>query len=87
MPVRPVEEIRMKYLFLFFLFISAVWDMRTKRIPAIWLYGGLAWMGSYAAYQLIQKERGIMDLVLAVLPGILCYFFAKASHAMGVGMQ
>lgn len=75
----------MKYIFLLFLLICAIRDFRTRRIPVIWLYGGLAWMGIYACCQLIHSEREMSDLIFAILPGAICYFFVKLSHAMGMG--
>lgn len=85
MHVRLAEENKMKWVYIIFLFICAVWDIRVRKIPVIWLYGGLLWMGIYAGFQLIQKERGMLDLIFALLPGVICCLFAKVSHAVGMG--
>lgn len=87
MPVHRAGKkgIRMNYIFLLFLLVCAVWDVRTQKIPSIWIYGGLVWMGIYAFCQIIWEKRGMMDLIFAVLPGVICYFFSKISQAMGDG--
>lgn len=75
----------MNYIYLGFLMVSALWDMKTKKLPAVWLYGGLAWMGIYGVYQLIVGNRKWWELLAALLPGILCYLLARLSKAMGEG--
>lgn len=75
----------MKDILLIFLAVCALWDMKTKKIPAIWLYSGLIWMGIYAVSQLIMNKRGWMELLISLLPGICCYLCARLTKQVGEG--
>lgn len=75
----------MKYIYLGFLLINALWDVKTKKLPAVWLYVGLIWLGIYGVYQLVADKREWWELLAALLPGISCYLLARLSKAMGEG--
>lgn len=75
----------MKYIFCIYLFIGALWDIRMQKLPGIWLWSGCVVGGVYASLQIIGGERSLENLILSLLPGILCYIFAKISGAMGEG--
>lgn len=75
----------MKSIFLIFLAVCALWDMKTKKIPALWLYGGLILQGIYAVSQFIMNKRDCMDLFISLLPGIFCYLCAKLTKQVGEG--
>lgn len=75
----------MKILLFLYLLTGAIWDVCTQKLPGIWIWAGGMGAGAYAFWQIIGGERSIENLILSLLPGILCYVFAKASHAMGEG--
>ena len=75
----------MKILFCFYLLIGAIWDIRTQKLPGIWIWAGCIIAGVYASLQIMDGERLPGELIISLLPGVLCYVFAKASHAMGEG--
>ena len=79
------KGIEMKDIMMFFLAVCALWDMKTKKLPAVWLYGGLLWMGIYAAGQLIMNQRDWRELLLSLLPGVFCYLCARLTKQVGEG--
>ena len=79
------REISMKSIILIFLLICALWDMKTKKLPAVWLYGGLTWMEIYGIYQLICGQRKPGEIILSLLPGVICYLCARLTKAVGEG--
>ena len=75
----------MKIVFCLYLLAGSIWDIRTQKLPGIWIWAGIFFGGTYAFLQIIDGNRRIEDLVISLLPGLLCYVFAKVSHAMGEG--
>lgn len=75
----------MKMIFCMYLFISSLWDIRTQKLPGIWIWAGCLAAGVYAAWQIFGGERALGNLLISLLPGVLCYIFAKVSKAMGEG--
>lgn len=75
----------MKIIFCMYLLAGALWDIRTQKLPVIWIWAGNMGAGAYAFFQIIDGERSIGNLLISLLPGILCYVFAKISNAMGEG--
>ena len=79
------KETRMKDMVLLFLAVCALWDMKTKKLPAMWLYCGLLWMGIYAVSQLVMDKRDGMNILLSLLPGMGCLIFARFTKQIGEG--
>lgn len=75
----------MKYIFCIYLFVGSLWDIRTQKLPGIWLWGGCIGSGVYSFLQVIDGERTWDNLILSLLPGLLCYLFVRMSQAMGEG--
>ena len=75
----------MKYIFCFYLLAGSVWDIRTKKLPSLYIWAGCVGMGAYAFYQLICLRRTLGDLLISLLPGILVYLFAKVCQTIGEG--
>ena len=87
MHAQPVvgKKRKMRYIYLGFLLGCAIWDIKIRKIPAVWLYGGLIWMGIYGIFQVMEGERGIVELLTALVPGVFCFIFGKISESMGEG--
>lgn len=79
------KGLEMKDIMMIFLAVCALWDMKTKKLPAVWLYGGLLCMGIYAAGQLIMNQRDWLELLISLLPGVFCYLCAKMTKQVGEG--
>lgn len=79
------KENSMKDMVLIFLAICALWDMKTKKLPAMWLYCGLLWMGIYAVSRLVMDKRDGMEILLSLLPGMGCLIFARWTNQIGEG--
>ena len=75
----------MRMMFEFYLLAGAVWDIRSRQLPGIWLLTGSLLGCVYAFIEITGGERTLQNLILSLLPGILFYLFAKASQAMGEG--
>lgn len=83
--VAVVKGTEMKVVLLLFLAFCLLWDVKDRKLPAIWLYAGMGWMIIYALYQLIIGKRGWTELVLSLIPGIVCYLLVIFTHQMGQG--
>lgn len=75
----------MSYIFCGGLLVSAIWDIKTKKIPSTWLYGLLIWMGLFAVYQLLTGKKNWVEMILSLLPGMVCYLCARFTKAIGEG--
>lgn len=75
----------MKIILCMYLLISAIWDIRSQKLPAIWIWAGCVSAGGYAFWQILDGHRSVEALVVSLLPGIICYVFARISHALGEG--
>lgn len=67
------------------LLVSAIWDIKTKKIPVVWLYGLLIWMGLLAIDQLLTGKRSWVEMILSLLPGMVCYLCARFTKTIGEG--
>lgn len=75
----------MKWILVVFLAFGALWDMKNKNIPAIWLYAGLLGMALYALYELSVGSREWTGLLYSLLPGVVCYLLCLLTKQMGEG--
>lgn len=75
----------MKEIVLIFLAVCALWDLKTKKLPAMWLYCGILWMGIYAVSRLVMDKRDSMDILLSLLPGVGCFMCARWTKQLGEG--
>lgn len=78
-------EDSMRGVFCGMLLVSAIFDIKTKKLPALWLFGGISGMGLYAVYQLVMGKREWLEIILSLLPGIVCYFCARITKVIGEG--
>lgn len=75
----------MKYICCFYLLAGGIWDIRTKKIPSLYILLGCIGMGAFAFWQLICGQRMLFDFVISLVPGMLCYLLAKSSQTIGEG--
>ena len=75
----------MKLICCGYLLLGALWDIWTRRLPGIYIWSGCIGMGIYALCQVIFEDRLPGDLLISLIPGFLCYLFARISHSIGEG--
>ncbi len=75
----------MEYIFIIFLFFCTVWDIRKQKIPAVLLYTALLLMSIYAGVGVFGKQREVVDIAAAAIPGGIIFILAKKSHQIGLG--
>ena len=59
--------------------------MKTRKMPAVWLYGGMIGMILYAVCQIISGKRSWAEILAALLPGVVCYLCARLTKTIGEG--
>ena len=75
----------MKIICCLYLLPGAIWDIRTRYLPGVYIWCGFLCMGVLGLFQLIVKERVPGDILISMLPGSLAYLFAKSSKNLGEG--
>ncbi len=75
----------MIYVIIIYLLILSWFDIRTKKLPGIWIGGGFFVMGMYGIVTIIFGRQNLANLAAALLPGILIIVFSKISGQIGDG--
>ena len=75
----------MKYIVIGYLLISSFLDIRSKKLPTVWVLGGLLIMGIYSMFSLLLGKREWVDLLGTLLPGISILLLSKISNQIGSG--
>ena len=75
----------MKIICCLYLLPGVFWDIKTRYLPAIYIWFGFFLMAILGVYQIIVKDRFFVDLLISVLPGSLAFLLAKTSKNMGKG--
>lgn len=83
--MRIVRGIKMKYVLMLFLLICTIFDIRTKKIPAVLIWSGILVMAMYRIFLLETGNDSVADFVRSVMPGLLLYFFSRISNQVGSG--
>lgn len=73
----------MRILLLVFLAVCSFRDIKSKKVPALWLYASIVCMGIYAGYRIAVKERDVLDLVFALIPGVMAYLLGRMTKQVG----
>lgn len=69
-----------------FLAGGALWDIREKRIPQVWMWPGLLVGLSCMIYGCVTGQSGGMEILAACLPGALFLLISAVTHEqMGSG--
>lgn len=75
----------MNYVVMISLLISMIFDIKSQKIPTIWLWCSI---GIVMVYRIIISLRGDdtwNSFILALLPGVFLLIFAKISNQIGKG--
>lgn len=75
----------MKYIIMLFLIVSMVYDIREKKIPALWIWGSILIMVVYRFHMWWNGECTALEVMLAFIPGLLLYIFSRISSEIGNG--
>jgi len=75
----------MGVLFTFLLGICAMYDLRIRTIPAIWIWFSIWSMTGYRAYMIIFEKSSITESIICLLPGILLLLFSRIGRCVGSG--
>lgn len=75
----------MRIILCLYLLAGALWDIRTQKLPGLWIWAGCMGGGAYAFIQMTEENLFVGDFIMSLLPGVMCYVFAKVSQAMGEG--
>ena len=73
----------MSYVITIILFISMVFDIRSQKIPALWIWCSIAVMTGYRLYLWRNGESTALDVMISFIPGVLVYLFSCISNGIG----
>ncbi len=73
----------MSYVITIILFISMVFDIRSQKIPALWIWCSIAVMTGYRLYLWRNGESTALDVMISFIPGVLVYLFSCISNDIG----
>ena len=77
------KETNMNCIMMLFLLISVIYDIKEQKIPTVWLWGNLLIGIVYRVF--FWKEGDRMDILFAMLPGMLIFIIAKITRQIGEG--
>lgn len=80
-----IGSMNMRMIFIILLGICAICDLRTKSIPAIWIWISIGVMAVYRIYMIIFQKCSITEGVICILPGILLLIFSYTGRHVGSG--
>ena len=75
----------MKYVLMFFLLFSTIFDIRDKKIPALWIWSSVLVLVIYRIALCLNGMSSIGEFVFSFIPGILLYVFSCVSNGIGKG--
>lgn len=75
----------MNCILMLFLLICMIFDIRSRKIPAVVIWMGIGVMGIYRIWGLWNGECNMADFICSVMPGVWLYFFSCISRQMGKG--
>ena len=73
----------MSYVITIILFISMVFDIRSQKISALWIWCSIAVMTGYRLYLWRNGESTALDVMISFIPGVLVYLFSCISNDIG----
>lgn len=73
----------MNFVLFILLGIGAVYDIREKKVPVIWIWLFIIVMGIYRMNLWRNGLCNTMDVILALMPGMLIYLFSCIGEGMG----
>ncbi len=65
--------------------ICMIHDLRSKTIPAIWIWLSIFVTGGYQLYEIVMGNSSLVECLFAILPGIGILIFSYISKQIGNG--
>lgn len=78
-------RVRMQMVFIILLGICAIYDLRSKTIPAMWIWGILGFTIVYRLTIIISGQGTIMDSLLCLIPGVFLLIISRCGKLVGSG--
>ena len=75
----------MQFVFIGLMGICAIHDLRSRKIPAIWIWICIGSMCIYRIYMILQGKSNIVESVACILPGIFLLVLSHISRHVGNG--
>lgn len=75
----------MKVVYIFFLGICMIHDLREKKIPAIWIWVCLGSAAGYRICMIVFGKSSVRECLFCILPGIVLIIFSHVSGQVGSG--
>ena len=73
------------YIFIGFLFMSAVFDIRNKKIPSVLIWSFFVIMTGYRIVMIVRGMTSFAEIIGLLLPGILLLTLSRVSNEIGNG--
>lgn len=75
----------MQIVFIILLGICAIYDLRSKTIPAMWIWGILGFTIVYRLTIIISGQGTITNSLLCLIPGIFLLIISRCGKLVGSG--
>ena len=75
----------MIYIFIGFLFMSAVFDIRNRKIPSVLIWSFFVIMTGYRIVMIVRGMTSFAEIIGLLLPGILLLTLSRVSNEIGNG--
>lgn len=75
----------MMYIFIGFLFMSAVFDIRNRKIPSVLIWSFFVIMTGYRIVMIVRGMTSFAEIIGLLLPGILLLILSRISNEIGNG--
>jgi len=70
---------------MFLLFVCLIFDIKKRKIPAMWIWICISLMAIYRIYLFINAENTIGDFIFSIMPGVMIYLLSQISNEIGNG--
>lgn len=75
----------MMYIFIGFLFMSAVFDIRNRKIPSVLIWSFFVIMTGYRIVMIVRGMTSFAEIIGLLLPGLLLLILSRISNEIGNG--
>lgn len=79
------KENKMRILCMVVLLICVLFDVHSKKIPAVWIWISIFLCMGYRIWEIAKHEGIWYELLIAIIPGILVYIVSQMSREIGEG--
>lgn len=75
----------MQIVLIVLLGICMIHDLRSKKIPAVWIWLCMLVTIGYRIYGIVTAKSSAIECFLSILPGIIIIIFSHVSKQIGIG--